>query len=168
MPYQLAYLVISMAATAYSAYEQNRAARVAGRQQKYDAEYEAAALREEAKQEEFNREQARKLESRRSEKERRAMISRFAKSGEGGSEQAIGLISQQAEFDEINIQNADLSSIQRRKKLGLKARNRLEYGKYAQSAANAQGTAAIVAGVGSIAGQGYQYGSATTSIKGTN
>jgi hypothetical protein len=148
----VAAAVVSAASTIASGVQAYQQAEETGKQSRYDAEFEAQQLKNEAEQEEMNRQAAIRAEGRQAADAQRRRIGRIVASGGGLGETAISALSGQAAIDEINMQNANLASSQYTKGLGLDAMNALITGRTNQKAAKAAGSAALFSSVGSAVG----------------
>jgi hypothetical protein len=144
--------VITAIAAIASAAQQAQAQKQAAKQSEYDAEFEATQRRMDEEQERMNREQARKVEGRLAEDARRKRISMLTAAGGGIGVSALQELSRQASIDELDIQNADLLSTQRRKGMRRSATNSLLAGKFRSSSLKARSRSTMASGVGRAAG----------------
>ena len=153
----LAYAIISAIAALYSAYAQSESQQAAAKQSEYDAEFEAQQAQNAAEQERLNRDQERTQAARMAEEDKRRRLSILTRAGGGIGVSAVQELSRQASIDEINIQNADLASLQKRRAMGLSATNALISGRARSSSYKAASRASIAGGISRAAGAGASY-----------
>ena len=128
------------------------------KQAEYDAEYNAELLKQEAERERLEREQASKIQARKSEEAKRRRLAYFTKAGGGLNVSQMMELQRQAKYDELDTVNAGLQSYSRRRKLSASSRNALTSGRYKAGAYRSQGYAIGISSLGSAVGVYSKYG----------
>lgn len=152
-------IIISAVAAIYGAIQQSQAQEAAAKQSEYDAEFEAQQNAMLAEQERLDREAARKTQARVAQEEKQRRISMMVRAGGGVGVSALAELSRQASIDEINIQNANALSSQKRRAMGRSATNALIAGRARSGAFKSAARSTLVSGIGPAIGsvaEGYE------------
>lgn len=132
-------------------YMQYDAAQSAAKQAEYDAEYEAQIAENQAEQEKLNRAEIEKSERSQSARRKAAQRASYAKSGVLLEGTPLTMLAEQAGVDELNIQQGNLESRQKRANIRAGGRAALQSGKNRASAIRHGATANLITGIGQAA-----------------
>ena len=141
--------LIALAIAAYGAYSQYQSSSSMAKQAKSNADYNAKVAANEAEQERLNRAAKADEEAKQSKRRRANIEAMYAKSGVLLTGTPADALIDQAETDELNIQEGNRASQSRQKSL-LSQSNIIEMqGADRASAYRTQATSAVIQGVGS-------------------
>ena len=136
---------------------QREGTRNAAKQAEYDAEYEAEVAETQAEQEKLNRREAEKGERKMTARRRASQRASYAKSGVLLEGTPLTMLSEQASADELNIQQSNAESRQRRVNLLAGGQNALIAGRNKSNALKYKANTQFIGSAASAMGSGAKW-----------